>query len=41
VLVDDILTTGYTLSECAAALKANGAGRVTACVLARDLLYGA
>jgi predicted amidophosphoribosyltransferase len=41
VLVDDILTTGYTLSECAAALKANGAGRVTACVLARDLLGGA
>ncbi len=41
VLVDDILTTGYTLSECAAALKANGAGRVTACVLARDLLSGA
>jgi len=41
VLVDDILTTGYTLSECAAALKAHGAGRVTACVLARDLLCGA
>jgi len=38
VLVDDILTTGYTLSECAAALKASGAGRITACVLARDLL---
>lgn len=38
VLVDDILTTGYTLSECAAALKRNGAGRVTGCVLACDLL---
>jgi ComF family protein len=41
VLVDDILTTGYTLAECATALKASGAGRVTACVLARDLLGGA
>jgi competence protein ComFC len=38
VLVDDVLTTGYTLCECASALKENGAGRVTACVLARDLL---
>ncbi len=38
VLVDDVMTTGCTLSECAAALKAHGAGRVTACVLARDLL---
>lgn len=38
ILVDDVLTTGCTLVECAAALKANGAGRVVACVLARDLL---
>ncbi len=38
VLVDDVLTTGYTLSECASVLKAGGAARVTACVLARDLL---
>ncbi len=38
ILVDDVLTTGSTLSECAEALKSNGAGRVVACVLARDLL---
>jgi ComF family protein len=38
ILTDDVLTTGYTLVACAAALKANGAGKVTACVLARDLL---
>jgi predicted amidophosphoribosyltransferase len=38
VIVDDILTTGHTLSECAAVLKGNGAGRITACVLACDLL---
>ncbi len=41
VLVDDILTTGYTLCECAAVLKACDAARVVACVLARDLLEGA
>lgn len=40
VLVDDVLTTGYTLSECAGALKRAGAGRITACVLARDLIWG-
>jgi len=38
VLVDDVMTTGYTLSECAVALKRAGAHRVTACVLARDLV---
>ena len=38
ILVDDVLTTGSTLSECAAVLKASGAGSVTACVIARDLL---
>jgi len=36
VLLDDILTTGATLSECAAVLKAAGASQVDACVLAAD-----
>ena len=36
VLVDDVMTTGSTLSECAAALKANGAERVVALTVARD-----
>ncbi|OFW56573.1 MAG: hypothetical protein A2V52_08305 [Actinobacteria bacterium RBG_19FT_COMBO_54_7] len=40
ILVDDILTTGYTLSECAGVLKKGGAGEVIACVLARDLISG-
>ena len=40
VLVDDVLTTGYTLSECAKVLKKAGAGKVIACVLARDLISG-
>ena len=36
LLVDDVMTTGSTLSECAAALKANGAERVLALTVARD-----
>ncbi len=35
VLVDDVMTTGATLSECAATLKRAGAGRVLALTLAR------
>ncbi|MBN2027602.1 MAG: ComF family protein [Actinobacteria bacterium] len=41
VLVDDVFTTGYTLCACARALKAAGAVKVTACVLARDMLGAA
>lgn len=36
VLLDDVLTTGATLSECALALKGSGARRVYALVLAAD-----
>jgi ComF family protein len=36
VLVDDIMTTGATLSSCAAALHAAGAAAVSAITLARD-----
>ncbi|NPV58126.1 MAG: ComF family protein [Actinobacteria bacterium] len=38
VVVDDVLTTGSTMGECASVLKGGGARRVLACVLARDLL---
>ncbi len=37
LLVDDVMTSGFTLSECTRALKSAGAGRVTCCVLARDV----
>lgn len=35
LLIDDICTTGATLNECAKVLKANGASKVVALVIAR------
>ncbi len=37
LLVDDVMTSGFTLSEAARSLKRAGANRVTCCVLARDV----
>ena len=37
LVVDDIMTTGSTLSECASVLKSAGAGRVWCLTLARSL----
>ena len=37
LLVDDVMTTGATLSACADALQAAGAERVLAMVFARDI----
>lgn len=38
VIVDDVMTTGCTVAECARVLKGAGAEKVIACVLARDLV---
>lgn len=37
LLVDDVMTTGSTLSECAEALKASGASRVWCATLTRSI----
>jgi len=41
IVVDDVLTTGATVSACARALKKAGAARVDALVLARVARGGA
>lgn len=38
LVVDDVLTTGSTLSECALALKAAGAERVWCVTLAKSVI---
>lgn len=37
LLVDDVITTGSTVNECARTLKAEGAARVDALALARSI----
>jgi len=37
IVVDDVMTTGATLRECAGVLLANGAREVSACVIASSL----
>jgi len=34
IIVDDVLTTGATMNECARVLKENGAAEVYSCVAA-------
>jgi ComF family protein len=40
LLIDDVMTTGATLNELARTLKAAGAARVDACVIARTFKQG-